>query len=130
MSMAPGSFNPGVAVDSRVHYHVPGVPYRPAVVGPITERPESAVPHSMVQQGNVISLTGVQELLTKEFRIYSDLMEDTALEPLTTNRLKGEMDMKQGHDLWEEFCKEEVGDHQEPSDPGALYPQTLGPCTK
>ena len=29
--------------------------------------------------------------------------------------------MAQGHDLWEEFCKEDLGNHQEPSDPGSLY---------
>ena len=29
--------------------------------------------------------------------------------------------MAQGHDLWEEFCKEELGAHQEPSYPGSLY---------
>ena len=57
----------------------------------------------------------------KEFRIYSDLMEDAALELLTADRLKDEMDMTQGHDLWEEFCKEDLGDHQKPSDPGSMY---------
>ena len=120
MPMVPGSFTPGVAVDSGVHYHVPRVPYRPVVVVPFTECPETAIPHSLVQKDNVISLAGVQELLTKEFKIYSDLMEDTALKLLTTNRLRDEMDMELGHELWEEFCKEEFGDHQEPSDPGTL----------
>ena len=54
MPMAPGSFTPGVAVDSGVHYDAPGVPYKPAVVVPFTECPESADSHSMVQQGNII----------------------------------------------------------------------------
>ena len=35
--------------------------------------------------------------------------------------------MAQGHDLWEEFCKEELGNHQEPSDPGSLY-NTIREC--
>ena len=56
MSMVPGSFTPWVVVDSGVHYDVLGVPYKPAVVVPFTECPESADPHSMVQQGNIISI--------------------------------------------------------------------------
>ena len=48
-------------------------------------------------------------------------MEDTALQLMTTDLLRGEMDMGQGHKLREEFCKEEFGWHQRPSDPGAMY---------
>ena len=65
MPMVPGSFTPGVAVDSGVHYHVPGVPYRPAVVVPFVECLESTKPHSIVQQDGVITLTGVQEFPKK-----------------------------------------------------------------
>ena len=88
MSMTPGSFTPAVAVDSAVHYDVPGVPYKPAVVASFTQCPESADPHSMVQQGNIISFKGTQEFPTQEFIIYTDLMEDAALKLLTTDRLK------------------------------------------
>ena len=86
-------------MDSGVHYHVPGVPYRPAVVVPFMECPESTKPHSMVQQDGVITLTGVQELPKKRFKIYSDFMEDTALQLMTTDLLRDEMDMGHGHKL-------------------------------
>ena len=92
MSMVPGSFTSGVAVDSGVHYHVPGVPYRPAVVVPFIECPESTEPHSMVQQHDDITLTGVWELPKKRFKIYSDFMEDTALQLMTKDHLRDEME--------------------------------------
>ena len=67
MSMAPDSFTPGVAVDSEVHYDIPGVLYKPVAVVLFTECPERTDPHNMVQQGNIISLKGAQELPTQEF---------------------------------------------------------------
>ena len=96
MSMVPGSFTPGVAVDSGVHYHVPGVPYRPAVVVPFMECPESTKPHSMGQQDSVITLTGVQELPKKRFKIYSYFIEDTALQLMTADCLRDKMDIELG----------------------------------
>ena len=40
---------------------------------------------------------------------------------MTTHRLRDEMDIELGREQWEEFCREEFGDHQGPSDPGAMY---------
>ena len=40
---------------------------------------------------------------------------------MTTNRLRDEMDMELGREQWEDFCREEFGDHQGPSDPAAMY---------
>ena len=121
MSMVPRSLTPGVAVDSGLHYHVPGVPYRPAVVVPFMECPESAEPHSMVQQDDVITLTGVQELPKKRLNIYSDFIEDTSLQLMTTDRLRDEMDIELGRAQLEDFYRKEFGCHQEPSDPVAMY---------
>ena len=61
----------------------------------------------MVQQDNVITLTGVQELPKKRFIIYSDFMEDTALQLMTKNRLRDEMDIELGRAQWEDFCRGE-----------------------
>ena len=48
-------------------------------------------------------------------------MENTSLQLMTTNRLRDKMDMELGREQWEDFCKEEFGWHQGPSDPGAMY---------
>ena len=66
-------FISGMAVDSRVHYDVPDVPYKPAVVVPFTECPESADSHNIVQDDNVIHLEGAH-MSTSVFKIYSDIM--------------------------------------------------------
>ena len=54
----PDMFIQGMSVNSKVHYDVPDVPYKPAVAVPFAECPESANPHSIVQEGNVIHLEG------------------------------------------------------------------------
>ena len=47
-----------IAVDSKVHYDVPDVPYKLAFAIPFTEYPESADSHSIIQDDNVIHLEG------------------------------------------------------------------------
>lgn len=120
-SLEPDLFTSGVAVDSGVCYDVPDVPYKPAVVVPFTECPESADPHSIVQDGNVISLRGAQVMSTKVLKIYSDSMEEPELKLIKDNQLEEEMDIKQGHKLWKDFCEDKPSDPQLPPDLGSLY---------
>ena len=55
-----------------------------------TECPESANPHSIIQDGKVVNLEGA--LLSRNvFKIHSDIMEDTAVEFLKDNPLLDEM---------------------------------------
>ena len=56
VSLEPDIFIPGMVVDSGVHYNVKDVPYKPSVAVPFTECPESADPHSIAQDDNVIHL--------------------------------------------------------------------------
>ena len=119
-SLEPDMFTSGLAVNSGVHCDVPDVPYKPTGVVPFTECPESADPHSIVQDGNVIYFKGAQMSMSV-FKIYSNIMEEPDVELLQDNPLDDEMVIKQGHKLWEQLCKEMLSDPQLPMDPGSLY---------
>ena len=122
-SLIPDTFVLSVTVERGVHYAIQGVSYKSSVAIPFIMCQESADSCSIVRDDEVICLQGAQ-MSEKIFEIHSNIMESVDDILCKNNLLLEEMDVEQGHSLWDGLCVEIINDPQFPKDPDSEYQRT------